>query len=690
MAELLLELFSEEIPARMQQRAGEDLQRLVTDGLAKAGLEAGSSKFFVTPRRLTLVIDGLPEATPDVSEERRGPRVGAPEAAVEGFLRGAGVTLAECETRDTGKGEFLFAVIRRPGRATAEVLKEVVETALAEFPWPKSMRWGTNSVRYVRPLQSILCLFGGTVVPVSFGPITAGDTTRGHRFLSPEPFAVKDFADYAARLRGAHVMLDQNERRAAIEAEAAKLAAAEGLTVKPDEGLLAEVTGLVEWPVVLMGSIDEAFMDVPAEVLITSMRSHQKYFSTLTAEGKLAPRFVVVSNMSTADGGKAVVAGNQRVLRARLSDAKFFWDTDRKRKLESRLPKLSERIFHAKLGTLADKVQRMQALAKHLAADTIGADVADAMRAALLAKADLSTEMVGEFPELQGIMGRYYAREDGEKIEIAQAIAEHYSPLGPNDSCPNASLSVIAALADKVDTLVGFFGIDEKPTGSKDPYALRRAALGVIRLITENGLRLPLRPFFTFAHAQYAGTDFVHNGEATARDLLDFFADRLKVHFREQGVRHDLVNAVFALGDEDDLVRLLARVDALKDFLASEDGANLLIAYRRAANIVRIEEKKDGQTYDGKADASRFVQDEERALFDALSAVGAEVQPLLREERFAEAMSALARLRQPVDAFFDRVTVNTEDREVRANRLRLLAQIGSAMGEIANFSKIEG
>ncbi len=688
MAELLLELLSEEIPARMQARAAEDLERLVAEGLKKNGLVYDGLRSYVTPRRLALVVEGLPTATPDVSEERRGPRVGAPAQALDGFLKGAGVTLEQCEQRDTGKGVFHFAVISRKGRPTAEVIGEVVEQAMADFPWPKSMRWGGLPVRWVRPLQGIVCLFDGAVVPVRFGPVSAGSTTVGHRFLHPARFQVSDYSHYASQLAAAKVILDPTERRHAILRQAEEAAEREGLSLRRDDGLLAEVTGLVEWPVVLVGTIDQAFMDVPDEVLITSMRSHQKYFSLLKADGRLANRFLVVSNMETADNGKAVVAGNERVLRARLSDAKFFWDTDRKAKLESRLPKLAERLYYAKLGSMADKVERVTAAARAIAA-AIGADSAAAARAALLAKADLSSEMVGEFPELQGVMGRYYALKDGEPPAVADAVADHYSPQGPNDRCPTAPISVAVALADKLDALVGFFAIDEKPTGSKDPFALRRAALGVIRLILENGLRLHLLDLFRGAHGEFKGP-LAASAEATAADLLDFFADRLKVHLREQGVRHDLISAVFALGGEDDLVRLLARVDALKDFLASDDGANLLTAYRRAANIVRIEEKKDGISYSGGVDASLLTAAEEKALYDSLAELRRAMAPALTAERFADAMGALARLRRPVDQFFDRVTVNCDEGELRANRLRLLSQIEAAMGMIADFSRIEG
>jgi glycyl-tRNA synthetase beta chain len=710
MAELLLEILSEEIPARMQARAAEDLHRLVTDSLSANGLAFEGARAYVTPRRLVLVVENLPVAQPDISEERRGPRVGAPAQAMDGFLKSTGLSLEQLEQRDVGKGEFWFAVMSKKGRATAEVLKEIIEAAMATFPWPKSMRWGANTVRWVRPVQSILCLFDEAVVPVTFGPVTAGDRSCGHRFLAPDWFQVTDFSQYFARLANAKVMLDPVERRHSILRQAEERAVAEGYTLRTDDGLLAEVTGLVEWPVVLAGSIDETFMAVPHEVLITSMRSHQKYFSLLKADGSLAPRFLVVSNMETADGGKAVVAGNQRVLRARLSDAAFFWETDGKHRLASRLSKLAERTFYANLGSVEDKVERMKTLARHLTYFVHGTSAEDATRAAELAKADLSTEMVGEFPELQGIMGRYYALKDGEKSAVAAAIAEHYAPQGPGDAVPTAPASVCVALADKIDSLVGFFAIDEKPTGSKDPFALRRAALGVIRLVVENKLRLPLMDFFELGFAQYlavwtrlardSGYELAQNAvafpgraepvNASSVELLEFFADRLKVHLKEKGVRHDLISAVFALGGEDDLVRLLARVDALGDFLGSDDGANLLVAHRRAANIVRIEEKKDGAAHGGAVDADLLQQPEEKALAAALATVRADAAAALNAERFADAMAALARLRQPVDAFFDAVTVNADERALRINRLKLLAEIGTAMGTVADFSKVEG
>lgn len=684
---LLLELLSEEIPARMQAGAAETLDRLVRDGLAKAGFDRLAGKTFVTPRRLVLTLDGLPDATPDVREERRGPRADAPEKALQGFLTANGVTLEQCERRDTPKGTFLFVTVETRGRPTVEVLKDVIEGALAAFPWPKSMRWADRPQRWVRPLQSILCLFGADVVPVSFAGKAAGNTSRGHRFHSPETFAVTGFEDYADKLLAGKVMLDPAERMATISARAERLAEARGVTLKADEGLLREVAGLVEWPVLLIGRIDDAFMDVPGEVLSTSMRSHQKYFSTLNADGSLAPYFVVVSNMSSADGGARITAGNERVLRARLSDAKFFWDQDRKHRLDSRVEKLKERIFHARLGTDFDKVERIRALAAVIAG-TIGADAAQVDRAAVLAKADLSTGMVGEFPELQGVMGRYYARNDGEAEAVAEAIADHYSPQGPSDRCPTAPVSVCVALADKIDTLAGFWGIDEKPTGSKDPFALRRAALGVIRLVLDNGLRLPLLPVFAAAVNAYT-VPFSAEKAALPSDLLEFFADRLKVFLKEQGVRHDLISAVFALGGEDDLVRLLKRVTALSGLLGTEDGVNLLAANRRAMNIVRIEDKKDGP-HDGPVDETVLVQDEEKALQAALSTVTPTVEAALVAEDFEAAMAALATLRGPVDAFFDKVTVNAEDPALRRNRLRVLSAIGVVMGQIADMTKVEG
>lgn len=695
MAELLLELFSEEIPARMQARASDDLKRLVTDRLKEAGLAFTEANAFATPRRLTLVVDGLPLAQPDVTEEKRGPRVGAPDQAVQGFLKSAGLTsLDQCEKRDTGKGEFWFAVVKKKGVKTAALLPGLLAASFAALPWPKSMRWAGHQYRWVRPLHSIVATFDGAVldggVDLGGSAIRFGNVTRGHRFHDPREIEVAGFADYKVKLRESYVIVDPAERRAAIKAQTDKLAAAEGLSVKPDEALLDEVTGLVEWPAALMGRIDEQFMEIPPEVLTTSMRVNQKYFSLLDKSGKLAPRFLVVANMETKDGGKAIVAGNERVLRARLSDAKFFWDQDRKVKLEERVPALKDIIFHARLGTVADKISRIQTLAAELAAYIPGADVDQVRSAALLAKADLTTGMVGEFPELQGVMGRYYAMHEGEKQAVADAIAEHYAPLGPADRCPTAPASVAVALADKIDSLVGFFAIDEKPTGSKDPFALRRAALGVIRLIIENRLRLPLSRVFAAAAGPYRNEGMLSDTVAMRQSLLDFFADRLKVALREKGVRHDLISAVFALGGEDDLVRLLARVDALRKFLDSEDGANLLVAYRRASNIVRIEEKKDGKTYNSGVDVALLRQGEEKALHQGLVTSGDVGGRALDGEDFTGAMAALAQLRRPVDAFFDKVTVNCDEVELRANRLRLLSEIRATLNRVADFSQIEG
>jgi len=682
MPDLLLELLTEEIPARMQGLAARELKRLVEVELKELNLAATGIETFVTPRRLTLAVAGLPKMQAGAVEERRGPRVGSPEQAVQGFLKSAGLTsLDQCEKRATDKGEFWFATIKRPGRATKDVLSVLLLEVIRALPWPKSMRFPAAPFRWVRPIQSATCLFDGKVLKLDLGAVPVGNKTVGHRFLSPAAFTVRDLKDYRAKLARAKVVLDAAERRKRIETGLSQAATKAGLKLQPDDALLEEVTGLVEWPAVLMGAIDPSFMDLPPEVLTTAMRAHQKYFATLDKAGKLAPRFLLVANLDAADGGKAIVAGNERVLRARLADARFFWDQDRKVKLIARVEKLRERVFHAKLGTVQDKMTRVAKLAEAVAPHVPGADVAKLRRAAVLAKADLSSGMVGEFPELQGVMGRYYARQDGEPADVADAIADHYAPQGPGDRCPTAPVSVALALADKLDTLTNFFAIGEKPTGSGDPFALRRAALGVIRLILENKLRLPLLP--AFKAAAPAGKD-------PGKELLEFFADRLKVHLRERGVRHDLIAAVFALGDEDDLARLLARVDALGAFLKSEDGANLLVAYRRAANILRIEEKKDGRSYSGVPRPDLLQAAEERTLDKALHEAALRSAAALEVEDFAAAMRALAALRAPVDTFFDKVTVNTDDSEIRENRLRLLSQIRDTLNRVADFSQIEG
>jgi len=682
MPDLLFELLTEEIPARMQPIAAREFQRLAEIALQEASLAVTRIETFVTPRRLTLAVAGLPKMQPAAVDERRGPRVGAPEQAVTGFLRSVGLTsLDQCEKRVTDRGEFYFAIIKRAGQATKDVLPKLLLDVITTLPWPKSMRFPAAPFRWVRPLASALCLFDGKVLKLPLGSVPVGNTTEGHRFLSRGAFAVRDLKDYRAKLARAKVVLEAKERRALIDAGLAKAATKAGLKVRHDEVLLEEVTGLVEWPVVLMGTIDQAFMDLPPEVLTTAMRAHQKYFATLDKAGNLAPRFLLVANMAASDGGKAIVAGNERVLKARLADARFFWDQDRKVKLASRVDKLKERVFHAKLGTVYDKALRVATLAETIVPHVPGADLAKLRRAAELAKADLSSGMVGEFPELQGVMGRYYARHDGEPAEIADAIAEHYAPQGPSDRCPTAPVSVALALTDKLDTLASFFAIGEKPTGSGDAFALRRAALGVIRLILENKLRVPLR--IVFEAAAPAGKD-------PGADLLAFFADRLKVHLRERGVRHDLVAAVFALGDEDDLVRLLARVEALQEFVSGADGANLLVAYRRAANILRIEEKKDGRSYSGVPRPDLLQAVEERKLDKALHDAALSSAAALEAEDFAAAMRALAALRGPVDQFFDKVTVNTDDKELRENRLRLLSQIRDTLNRVADFSQIEG
>lgn len=687
---LLLELLSEEIPARMQARATDDLKRLVCDGLKEAGLEFESAEAFVTPRRLALVVDGIPEKQPDIDEERRGPRADAPVHAVKGF-KGSLPKGAKVEKRQTEKGEFFFAVVKQKGFPSDILIGQIVIDVVRKFPWPKSMNWGEGHGPWVRPIHNILCLFGpraSIAITLEPGRDFRTTETMGHPFLSPKWFAVKNFADYKAKLLAAQVMLDPAERASVIEAEAQKLAKKAKLKLKHDPGLLAEVAGLVEWPVVKMGSIDKAFMDLPPEVLTTVMRHHQKYFALLDKKGKLAPKFIVVANTETKDRGKVMVAGNERVLRARLADAKFFWDQDRKRTLESRVQELAGRVFHAQLGTVMDKVIRVEELASELA-ESCGANSGDARWAARLCKADLSTGMVAEFPILQGVMGRYHALNDGENADVATAIAEHYGPLGPNDNCPSAPVSIAVALADRIDTLVGFFGIKEFPTGSKDPYALRRSALGVIRLILENDLRINLSGIFEFAGQQYGQWDQGQFAEISG-DLLNFLNDRLTVMLRKKGFPHDLVNALFARGGEDDLWRLVQKAKSLKEFLETDDGANLLVAYRRAHNIVRIEEKKDSERYSGKVDENLFSRDEERELWISLNEVEQANPSKPDMAEFDQVLSVLAKLRRPVDRFFDEITVNCDDSDLRKNRLRLLSEIASCLNRVADFSKIEG
>ncbi len=698
MAELLLELYSEEIPARMQARAKEDLSRLLGNALAAAGLEFASIRTFATPRRLTAVIEGLPPRAPDIREERKGPRVDAPEAAIKGFLKAAGLpSIDRAETRDDKKGAYYVAIIEKPGRATSDVVASIVPEIVRSFPWPKSMRWGSGKLRWVRPLHSILCLLDGKVVDFEIDGIRSGKETRGHRFMAPEPFSVESFADYAKKLREAKVILDGEERARIIAEEARSQAARHGLALVEDEALLAENAGLTEWPVALMGSFDEAFLAVPPEVLSTAMKAHQKCFSVCNGE-HLANRFILVANLKADDKGRAIIAGNERVIAARLSDAKFFFDQDRKVLLPDRVPKLKEIVFHEKLGTQYERVQRIYKLAREIA-PLVGADPDLAERAAILAKADLVSDMVGEFPELQGVMGRYYALDQQENPAVANAIAAHYKPMGPSDDVPREPVAIAVALADKLDTLVGFWAIDEKPTGSKDPYALRRAALGVIRIVLENGVRLPLHGTIREALTKWRkkmpvkakeGDSFAAPDTTLARQtLLAFFADRLKVYLRDQGARHDLVDAVFALGG-DDLLMIVRRVEALGRFLDTEDGEHLLTGTKRAINILRIEEKKDARAYDEPPDPNLFKRPEEKALAKAVDEVEKAAGAAVAREDFEGAMAAMAKLRSPVDEFFDHVTVNAPEPELRANRLRLLNRIRATTLAVADFSKIEG
>ena len=698
MPDLLLELFSEEIPARMQAKAADDLRRMVTDKLVAEGLVYEGAKAFATPRRLALTVHGVPARQPDLKTERRGPKMGAPDAAVQGFLKATGLkSLDEAKIQRDPKGDFYIALIEKPGRDAIDVLAEILPVIIRTFPWPKSMRWGARSgkpgsLNWVRPLHAITATFGleteePDVVKFAVDGIEAGQTTYGHRFLAPATINVRRFEDYEAKLLDAKVVLDPERRKDAILTDAKQLAFAQGFDLVEDQNLLDEVAGLVEWPVVLMGSFEEEFLATPAEVIRATIRNNQKCFVVSDAKtGKLANKFILVANIEATDGGKTIIAGNERVIRARLSDAKFFYETDLKTKLEDRLPKFEQIVFHEELGTQAARITRIERLAAEIA-PLVGADVAKTARAAHLAKADLLTEVVGEFPEVQGLMGKYYALAQGEDASVAAACEEHYKPQGPADRVPTDPVSVAVALADKLDTLVGFWAIDEKPTGSKDPYALRRAALGVIRLIAENTLRLSL---MKVAASALAGLSVKPaDVQKLPGDLLTFFADRLKVQLREQGARHDLVDAVFALGGQDDLLMIVRRVDALGKFLESDDGKNLLAGTKRASNILSIEEKKDKRTFDGAPDAALYSLGEEKALAKAISEVQAEASASVAKEDFAAAMSAMAKLRPPVDAFFDKVRVNDDDPKVRENRLKLLNEIRSATRAVADFSKIQ-
>lgn len=694
MSELLLEFFSEEIPSRMQARAADDLARLVTTGLDNAGLTFGRVNKFVTPRRLTLVIDDVPATSCDVREERKGPRVDAPEAALQGFLRSTGLTIDECEIRDDKKGQVYIAVIDRKGRPTELILSEVITEVVRNFPWPKAMRWGTGRLKWVRPLHSIVCVHDGKPVKFLVDGVDVSNVTQGHRFLGGEPFKVKSFADYKEQLKENYVILDAVERADIILKDAKDLAKNKKLTLVEDKALLSEVAGLVEWPVALMGSFDKAFLDVPEEALIAAMKKHQKSFS-VKKNGRLTNRFILVANLASDDEGVAIIEGNERVIRARLSDAKFFWDNDKKTKLDDLRARLGEIVFHAKLGSVLDRCERLERLGIDLA-PLVGAEVEPVKEAAKIAKADLVTDTVIEAADMQGVAGRYLALNEGRSEDIADAIGDHYKPLGPSDDIPKKPLSIALALAEKLDTLICFWAIDEKPTGSKDPFALRRAALGIIRIILENELRLSLKPLISQQQATWllgaeTGTKLSATDiDALVDDLLSFFADRLKVYLRDKGERHDLIDAVFALGDQDDLLMIVKRVEALRVFLETEDGGNLLAGVKRAQNILKIEEKKDKQRYDGDVDKALLVANEEKALLGSIQTVSAAVSKAVKQEDFATAMAEIAKLRQPIDAFFDQVTVNDEDSKVRANRLALLGLIRQETGTIADFSKIEG
>ena len=740
MPDLLIELFSEEIPARMQARAAEDLKSLVTHGLVEAGLTYSGAAAFATPRRLALSVEGLSAASKAVREERKGPATTAPDQAVEGFLRSTGLTRDQLEVREAGKGQAYFAVIEKPGRAAAEIIAEVLEQTIRNFPWPKSMRWGAGSLRWVRPLHSIICLLtdeaGATVVPLEIDGITAGNATRGHRFLSKGDIKVTGFEDYEAKLKKAFVILRADERAETIWHDATNQACASGLEVVEDKGLLAEVSGLVEWPVVLSGKIGEAFLGLPPEVLQTSMKEHQKFFSVRNPRSGRIEGFVTVANTETADHGATILKGNQKVLSARLSDARFFYENDlrvAKAGMGDWLDGLANVTFHNKLGSQRDRINRIAALAREIA-PKVGADAAQAEEAAGIAKADLRSAMVGEFPELQGVMGRYYALAAGRAPEVADAARDHYSPLGPSDDVPTAPVSVAVALADKLDTLTGFWAIDEKPTGSKDPFALRRAALGVIRLVLDNDLRLHLDRLIdtqilrhktagngdkksaalldavldeiadhgVFGAAVRAIVDQIegdapdwvqmvtHHTPDLSDNLVEFFHDRLKVFLRDEGIRHDVIDACLAMPGSDDLTLLVKRARALSGFMGTEDGENLIQGYKRANNILTQAEEKDGVEYSFGADVKFAEGAEEKALFAALDKAEAEIAPAMRGEDFGAAMAAMAALRAPIDAFFTAVQVNSDNQVVRRNRLNLLSRIRSICLSVADLNRIEG
>ena len=694
MPDILIELFSEEIPARMQRRAADDLRKLVTDGLVEGGLTYAHARAFSTPRRLTLAIEGLSDHSPTLREERKGPKTNAPQPAIDGFLRATGLKLDQLQTREDKKGAFYLAMVEKPGRAAPVILAEVLDHAIRNFPWPKSMRWGAGSLRWVRPLHSILCLMttdaGAEIVPLEIDGISAGDTTRGHRFMAPDAFAVTGFEDYTARLKRAFVILDPAERADRIEHDIRNQAFALGLELVEDPGLLAEVSGLVEWPVVLVGSIDDAFLGLPPEVLQTSMREHQKFFSLRDPVTGQIVRFVTVSNRETADQGATILAGNQKVLAARLSDAKFFWENDLRTIANVGLSGMAEGLanvtFHNKLGSQKARIDRICALAREIAR-LVGASPDLAHEAAEIAKADLQSAMIGEFPELQGTIGVYYARKAGLPDAVANACKAHYQPLGPSDDVPTESVSVAVALADKIDTLTAFWAINEKPTGSKDPFALRRAALGVIRLVLENGVRLALNEVFAKANDVAGPREGVF---ADVNELLAFLHDRLKVFLRDDGIRHDVIDACLNMPGNDDLTLLVTRARALSGMLKTDDGENLLQGYKRATNILTQAEARDGVEYSFGADVKFAETNEERALFKALDIAEGTITPAMQAEDFATAMTAMAQLRAPIDAFFDAVQINTDNQVLRRNRLNLLSRIRTICGGVADLAKLDG
>ncbi len=690
MPDLLLELRSEDIPAAAQARACADLERLLTKALEEAGIAASSLQSYSTPRRLAVTAKGIPVVREKWSEERRGPRADAPDRAVEGFLRSTGLERNALESRETSKGIFLFTAVEHPAAPATEILAALVPKVIQSTPWQKSMRWGSGEFRWVRPLQGILCILDSKVIDFEVGGIRSGKVTCGHRFLAPSEIEIPFAADYEEKLAKVRVIANPEDRRERILTTGRAVAKKAGMRFEPDEPLLREVSALVEWPVALVGNFEKSFLDLPTEVLTTTMRHHQKYFPLTKTDGSLAPAFLVVADIDASDEGDAIRQGNERVLRARLADAAFFWERDRSLSLAERIPDLSDIVFHTKLGSMEDKAKRLSTLAGELASFIPDLKPALAKKTALLAKADLATGLVDEFPELQGIVGGHLARVEGMIESMATAIGSHFAPAGPDDSCPSEPLSIAVALADKLDTLTGFFAAGERPTGSGDPFALRRAALGVIRIVLETRLRLPLRKAFAVAHGLYPNDKELTPASETSTALKDFFLDRLRVHLRSKGVRHDYVSAVLSTGDDDDLYRLVTRAGALGVFLESESGSDLLAVYRRATGILAIEEKRDGAPIRGTPDPKAVVEKGEVTLLKALDSAEPKIGEALDKEDYAEAMKALATLRNAVDVFFEEVRVNLDDKALRANRLRLLFRLRTVFDRVADLSRIEG